>query len=105
MTGTFVLSATKVPANLHDSFAQYRRTYRVFDENGRLMIQPLGQGAERLLKQPDGTFAMGTAPTTRISFVLRDGHAITMTMDSPRGLSLAGERVGDSDPRTFHQQR
>jgi D-alanyl-D-alanine carboxypeptidase len=105
LTGTFVLSATKVPANLHDSFAQYRRTYRVFDENGRLMIQPLGQGAERLLKQPDGTFAMGTAPKTHIGFVLRDGHAITMTMDSPGGLGLAGERVGDGDPRTFHQQR
>ena len=105
MTGTFVLSATKVPANLHDSFAQYRRTYRVFDENGRLMIQPLGQGAERLLKQPDGTFAMSTAPKTHIGFVLRDGHATTMTMDSPGGLGLAGERVGDGDPRTFHQQR
>jgi D-alanyl-D-alanine carboxypeptidase len=105
LTGTYVLSATKVPPNLHDSFAQYRRTYRVFDENGRLMIQPLGQGAERLLKQPDGTFAMGTAPKTRISFILRDGQAITMAMDSPGGLGLAGERVGDGDPRTFHQQR
>src|SRR5215831_13093460 len=39
--GTFVLKLDKVGANLHDSFAQYRRTYRVFDENGRLMIQPL----------------------------------------------------------------
>jgi D-alanyl-D-alanine carboxypeptidase len=105
LTGTFVLVATKVPANLHDSFAQYRRTYRVFDENGRLMIQSLGQGAERLLKQPDGAFSMGTAPKTRISFVLRDGHAITMTMDSAGSLGLAGERVGDGDPRTFHLQR
>ncbi len=105
LTGTFVLSATKVPPNLHDSFAQYRRTYRVFDENGRLMIQPLGQGAERLLKQQDGTFAMRTAPKTHISFVLRNGHATTMTMDSPGGLGLAGERVGEGDPRTFHHQR
>jgi CubicO group peptidase (beta-lactamase class C family) len=105
VTGTYVLSAIKVPPNLHDSFAQYRRTYRVFDENGRLMIQPLGQGAERLFKQPDGTFAMRSAPKTRISFILRDGHAITMAMESPGGLGLAGERVGDGDARTFHQQR
>lgn len=105
LTGTFVLSAVKVPSNLHDSFAQYRRTYRVFDENGRLMIQPLGQGPERLVKQPDGAFAMSTAPKTHISFVLRDGHAIRMAMDSPGGLVLEGDRIGEGDPKTFHQQR
>src|SRR5579859_1291976 len=44
LAGTFVLKLDKVGANLHDSFAQYRRTYRVFDEDGRLMIQPLGEG-------------------------------------------------------------
>jgi hypothetical protein len=104
LTGTFVLAADKVPANMHDSFAQYRRTYRVFDENGRLMIQPLGQGAERLLKQPDGSFRMRSSARTRISFVLREGHAVSMRMDSPGGLELAGERVGDGDPQTFHQQ-
>lgn len=50
LTGTFLLKAGKLPPTLHDSYAQYRRTYRVFNENGRLMIQILGQGAERLLK-------------------------------------------------------
>jgi hypothetical protein len=104
LTGTFVLTADKVPANLHDSFAQYRRTYRVFDENGRLMIQPLGQGAERLFKLPDGTFAMHSAARTRISFILRDGRAAGMRMDSSGGLELAGDRVGPGDPQTFHQQ-
>src|SRR6476469_5198169 len=56
LAGTFVLKLGQVGAgaNPHDSFAQYRRTYRVFDENGRLMIQPLGEGPERLLKQDDG---------------------------------------------------
>src|SRR5947209_5937248 len=43
LTGTFLLKAGKLPSNLHDSYAQFRRTYRVFNENGRLMIQPLGQ--------------------------------------------------------------
>jgi CubicO group peptidase (beta-lactamase class C family) len=103
-TGTFVLNADKVPANLHDSFAQYRRTYRVFDENGRILIQPLGQGAERLLKLPDGTFTMRSSARTRISFILRDGRAVSMRMSSPGGLELAGDRVGDGDPQTFHQQ-
>ena len=103
-TGTFVLNADKVPANLHDSFAQYRRTYRVFDENARILIQPLGQGAERLLKLADGSFNMRSSARTRIFFTLRDGHAVGMRMSSPGGLELAGDRVGDSDPQTFHQQ-
>jgi D-alanyl-D-alanine carboxypeptidase len=105
LTGTFLLTAGKVPSNLHDSFAQYRRTYRVFNENGRLMIQPLGDGAERLLKQEDGSFAMRSSARTRITFVIENNHAVNMKMDSEGGgLPLAGDRVGDADPQTFHQQ-
>ena len=84
-------------------FAQYRRTYRVFDENGRLMIQPLGEGPERLLKQDDGSFAMRSSPAAHISFVVQNGHATTMKLDSP-GFPLIGERVGDGDAGTFHGQ-
>ena len=47
------------------------------------MIQPLGQGPERLLKQADGNYAMRSSPRTSISFILRDGHAAGMKMDSP----------------------
>jgi D-alanyl-D-alanine carboxypeptidase len=103
LAGTFVLKLGQVGANLHDSFAQFRRTYRVFDENGRLMIQPLGEGPERLLKQDDGSFAIRSAPAAHISFVVQNGHATTMKLDSP-GFPLVGERVGDGDPRTFHGQ-
>jgi D-alanyl-D-alanine carboxypeptidase len=103
LAGTFVLKLGQVGANLHDSFAQFRRTYRVFDENGRLMIQPLGEGPERLLKQDDGSFAMRSAPAAHISFVVQNGRATTMKLDSP-GFPLVGERVGDGDPGTFHGQ-
>src|SRR6476661_102232 len=103
LAGTFVLKLGQVGANLHDSFAQFRRTYRVFDENGRLMIQPLGEGPERLLKQDDGSFAMRSSPAAHISFVLQNGHAAKMKLDSP-GFPLVGERVGDGDPGTFHGQ-
>ncbi|MCU1256271.1 MAG: hypothetical protein JWM83_2570, partial [Candidatus Angelobacter sp.] len=105
LAGTFVLKLGQVGAgaNLHDSFAQYRRTYRVFDENGRLMIQPLGEGPERLLKQDDGSFAMRSPPASHISFVVQNGHATSMKMDSP-GFPLVGDRVGDGDPGTFHGQ-
>ncbi|PYP88510.1 MAG: hypothetical protein DMG65_15020 [Candidatus Angelobacter sp. Gp1-AA117] len=103
LAGTYVLKLDRISANLHDSFAQYRRTYRVFDENGRFMIQPLGEGPERLLKQEDGSFAIRSSPGANISFVLQNEHAITMKMESP-GFPLAGERVGDAAPETFHRQ-
>jgi D-alanyl-D-alanine carboxypeptidase len=103
LAGTYVLKLDSVSPNLHDSFAQYRRTYRVFDENGRLMIQPLGEGPERLFKQEDGSFALRSSPAAHVSFVLQDGHAISMKLESP-GFPLAGERVGDGDPGTFHGQ-
>jgi D-alanyl-D-alanine carboxypeptidase len=103
LAGTFVLKLGQVSANLHDSFAQYRRTYRVFDENGRLMIQPLGEGPERLLKQRDGSFTFRSSPKSRVSFVMLNDHATAMKMESP-DFPLAGDRVGDGDPATFHRQ-
>lgn len=104
LTGTFVLNAGKVPANLHDSYAQFRRTYRVFNENGRLMIQALGQGPERLLKQQDGSFAIRSSARTRIAFLVVDDRVTGMSLESLGGLPLAGKRVGNGDPQTFHQQ-
>src|SRR5579859_6178440 len=103
LAGTFVLKLARVSANLHDSFAQYRRTYRIFDEDGRLMIQPLGEGPERLLKQEDGSFSLRSSPRSRVSFVLQNDRATAMKMDSP-DFPLAGDRVGDATPVTFHRQ-
>jgi hypothetical protein len=102
LAGTYVLKLGQVSGNLHDSFAQYRRTYRVFDENGRLMIQPLGEGAERLLKQDDGKFAYRSS-VAQVSFVMQKDRATGMKMDSP-GFPLVGDRVGNGDPATFHMQ-
>ncbi|HEY2499302.1 MAG TPA: serine hydrolase domain-containing protein [Candidatus Angelobacter sp.] len=103
LAGTFVLKLDRVSANLHDSFAQYRRTYRVFEENGRLMIQSLGEAPERLLKQEDGSFALRSSPEAHVSFLMQTDHASAMKLESP-GFPLAGDRVGDGDPGTFHGQ-
>src|SRR5271154_6943308 len=100
LTGTFVLTAGDVPSNLHDSYAQYRRTYRVFNENGRLMIEASGQAPERLLKQEDGRFVTRSSARNRISFVIRADRAAAMKMTSQSGLPLSGDRVGDGDPKT-----
>jgi D-alanyl-D-alanine carboxypeptidase len=103
LAGTFVLKLDRVSADLHDSYAQYRRTYRVFDENGRLMIQSLGEGPERLLKQEDGSFSFRSSPQSHVSFVFQGDRATAMKIDSP-GFPLAGDRVGTGDPVTFHTQ-
>ena len=106
LSGTFVLSLDRLTPGLHDSFAQYRRTYRVFDENGRLMIEPLGESPRRLFKQRDGSFAMRSAPNDRVAFTMApDGRVTGMRMESHLfGVPLSGDRVGDGDPRTFHDQ-
>src|SRR5882757_8543420 len=78
-TGTYVLKV--VAGGYHDSFAQYRRTYRVFDENGRLMIEALGETPERLLKQNNGSFAMRSSPQQPVTFVMHDRNALTLRLN------------------------
>ena len=97
--GTYVLKV--VAGGYHDSFAQYRRTYRVFDENGRLMIEALGETPERLLKQHDGNFAIRSQPQGPVTFVMHGQNAFTLHLSNSE-LTLAGERVGPADPQTFH---
>jgi CubicO group peptidase (beta-lactamase class C family) len=105
LAGTYQLKLEQVTADLHDSYAVYRRTYRVFDENGWLMIQPLGYAPERLLKQEDGSFAIRSSPSRHITFTIAKGQATTLTMDpSPFGVTMSGKRVGKGDPVTFHRQ-
>src|SRR5882724_9667194 len=105
LNGTFVLKLEHLTDGLHDSFLQYRKTYRVFDEDGRLMIQALGEGPERLLKQGDGAFARRTAPAGHVTFAMKDGRATGMKIEpSGSGVALSGERVGGGDPKTFHEQ-
>jgi len=99
LTGTYVLKVME--GGYHDSFAQYRRTYRVFDENGRLMIEALGGRPERLLKQKNGSFAVRSSPWAPVTFTAHDQNAFILRVNNS-GLTLAGDRVGPGDPRTFH---
>ncbi len=96
LAGEFTVKYDKLSPDQHGSFLQYRRTYRIFDENGRLMIAALGQGAERLLKQTDGTFAMRSSPRTVVAFTLANGRASRITMDGA-GRAVAGDRVTPRD--------
>jgi D-alanyl-D-alanine carboxypeptidase len=99
LTGTFVLKVLE--GGYHDSFAQYRRTYRVFDENGRLMIEALGETPELLLKQKSGNFAIQSWPQAPVTLIAHDQNALTLHL-TKSGLTLEGERVGTANPSTFH---
>jgi hypothetical protein len=69
------------------------------------MIQALGEGPERLLKQQEGSFTTRSKPRSRVSFVVQGPIATSMKMDpSDFGVPLSGERVGAGDPQTFHRQ-
>src|SRR6202000_621946 len=87
LAGTYVLKV--VEGGYHDSFAQYRRTYRVFDENGRLMIEALGEKPERLLKQNNGSFDMRSSPQAPVTFAMPDRNTLTLHLNKG-GLTLAG---------------
>jgi CubicO group peptidase (beta-lactamase class C family) len=103
LDGTYRLSVERLSADLHDSFAQYVRTVRIFGENGRLSFQRLGEGPERLLKQSDGSFAIRSQPRARLTIAVEDGKKPRLRIDpSGPGLLLAGDRIGPGDPITFH---
>lgn len=102
LAGTYVLKV--VEGGYHDSFAQYRRTYRVFDENGRLMIEALGEKPERLLKQKSGSFAIHSWPQTPVTFAAHDQDALTLHLTNG-GLTLAGDRIGPADLQTFYSAK
>jgi D-alanyl-D-alanine carboxypeptidase len=104
LAGTFILKLAHVGDGLHDSFTQYRRTFRVFDENGRLMVQSLGGVPERLLKQADGSFAIRSEPVAHLTFTLAHGRATRLTIDpSEFATALAGDRIAPGDPQSFHR--
>jgi hypothetical protein len=69
------------------------------------MIQALGEGPERLLKQGDGSFAVRSEPDSHIGFAVQNGHAASMKIEpSPFGVPLSGDRIGPGDPQTFHRE-
>jgi D-alanyl-D-alanine carboxypeptidase len=95
-TGTFIWKLAPDPAR-HRSYDFYRRTLRVFIEQGRLKLQRLGDTPEPLLRQGDGTFAVSSSPGQRWSF----GEEKISVSEGGKAVAEC-ERVGEADVKTFH---
>jgi hypothetical protein len=67
---------------------------------GSVAAQPVAQA--QLLKQATGSFATRPSPQSPVTFVPHDHDALTLRLMNT-GLTLAGERVGGPDPRTFRR--
>lgn len=83
----------------------FQRTYRVFEENGRLMIQVAGEAPEPLLYQGEHTFRIATWPAAGIVFTLRDGRAVGITLRESGVPRLSGAKVDDAWPVRLHPNR
>ena len=93
--GTYVLRQP----NAGGPFARAERTYRVFDENGRLTVQALGETPTPLLAQGDHVFLIATNPLVRFVFAVEGDRATELTIRSSAagagGGPPTGRRVGD----------
>lgn len=78
-------------------YQSYERTYRVYDENGRLMIQPLGEPPERLLKQEEHTFGRTSSPRLRFVFTVEDGQASQIVLRGDDRVWEKGPRVDEAE--------
>jgi CubicO group peptidase (beta-lactamase class C family) len=80
-------------------YPSYERTYRVYDENARLMIQPLGEPPERLLKQAEHTFGRTSSPGLRFVFTVEDGQASQIVLREEDRVLQQGARVDAPEDR------
>jgi hypothetical protein len=75
----------------------WQRTYRVFEENGRLMIQALGEAPEPLLRTGEHAFTVASW-AVRIVFTLREGRAVSISLYESDDLGVSGPRVDEAWP-------
>lgn len=99
MSGTYVLSR-KLAGTGPLTQNLYKRTVRVFVENGQLMIQFFGDLPVALKKQPNGVF-IPEGQGSPYSFKM-DGDKMRMTVNAAAQESItSGLKLGNADARSF----
>jgi CubicO group peptidase (beta-lactamase class C family) len=100
LIGTYQVKATSVP-RYSSSYGLFRQTIRVFEDNGRLMLQAWGEAPWRLLKQSGDTFASAAYPAEPVVFSEQDGVAILTLTSHVIGQKTTGPRVGPAAAGDF----
>jgi CubicO group peptidase (beta-lactamase class C family) len=98
ITGTYVVNRTRKDAST-TSHTLYKRTLRIFVQNGNLMIQRFGELPTPLLLQPDGTFREKNN-SSQITFKTMDTTTITFGSSDGPGYDT-GSKIGNADAATF----
>ena len=99
----FGMYQTKWSGNADYPHRHWQRTFRVFEENDRLMIQALGEAPEPLLRTGEHTFTIASW-ATRIVFTLREGRAVSVSLQESDDLGVSGPRVDEPWPNTPRAQ-
>jgi D-alanyl-D-alanine carboxypeptidase len=99
--GTYRTRRVNPPLTHH----AYERTYRVYNESGRLMIQPVGSHPELLLKQGEHTFAPRSVPRDRFVFTVEDGHASEIVLHRNDRMFEQGARVDKPEAMPRQESR
>ncbi|ULQ55492.1 beta-lactamase family protein [Flavihumibacter rivuli] len=104
ISGTYYLARTSKISEFARSYNYYRRTVRVFEENGELMIQSLGELPEVMYLQKDGSYRVESSPTSVISFPNPKSADQELVIDhNPYPITDKGKRIGNADVKTFHK--
>lgn len=99
--GTYALSRSSTGQTSPATNALYKRTVRIYYDNGKLVLQRFGELPVPLYKQSDGSFRFNNAPLPVITISM-DGEKQVLTFKSP-AITDAGVRVGDADANTFRR--
>lgn len=84
------------PAFQSARLTQSQRTVRVFDDNGRLSVQPLGERPEALIPTGTHAFTIASQPALTYVFTVDGDRATALTVRVGGNTQTAGPRVPNS---------
>jgi hypothetical protein len=87
--GTYLTRPTFQSARL----TQSQRTFRVFDDHGRLSLQPLGEWPEPLIPAGTHAFTIASQPALTYTFTVAGDRATALTVRVDGNGQSAGPRV------------
>ena len=99
LAGTYILSRSSNEQSSPRTSAIYKRTVRIYYDNGKMVLQRFGELPIQLYKQSDGSFRFNMAAVPVITFTMNGGKQVLSFKSA--SLTDAGPKVGEADAKTF----